>query len=71
MILATTLVASLRISEAITESTGILVNKFKVGIFWDYETLFARTFPGAKVKRSSGNGWFLVTWTFVLVKGIL
>ena len=32
MILATALVASLRISEAITASKGIFVNRFKVGI---------------------------------------
>lgn len=52
MILATTLVASLRISEAITESTGILVNKFKVGIFWITKPPFFAfdPFPGAKLK---------------------
>lgn len=33
MILATALVASLRMSEAVTASRGTLVNKFKVGIF--------------------------------------
>lgn len=32
MIFATALVASLRMSEAITASTGTLVNRFKVGI---------------------------------------
>lgn len=38
MILETALVASFRISETITESTGTFVNKFNVGI------LLRRTF---------------------------
>jgi len=33
MILATALVASLRMSEQVTASTGMLVKRFKVGIF--------------------------------------
>lgn len=48
IILATALVASLRISEATTASTGTFVNRFRVGI----------------CKGSSGcvlgNGWFVV-----------
>lgn len=35
MILATALVASLRMSEDVTASTGIFVKRFKVGIFFD------------------------------------